>query len=68
MSLSKLIDSGNVFELQARALTSFLNGKVSNEELVKRKAEMPIKKKEVSGYLKRYSRLVSSADKGAILK
>ncbi len=40
---------------------------VSDEELAKRKAEMPIKKKEVSGYLKRYAAQVSSADKGAIL-
>ena len=41
--------------------------KVSAEELAKRKAEMPIKKKEVSGYLKRYAAQVSSADKGAII-
>ena len=41
--------------------------KVSDEELQKRKAEMPIKKKEVSGYLKRYASQVSSADKGAII-
>ena len=42
--------------------------KVSDEELEKRKAEMPIKKKEnITGYLKRYSAMVSSADKGAII-
>ena len=41
--------------------------KVSAEELAKRKAEMPLKKKEVSGYLKRYAMQVSSADKGAII-
>ena len=41
--------------------------KVSAEELAKRKAEMPLKKKEVSGYLKRYAEQVSSADKGAII-
>ena len=40
---------------------------VSDEELAKRKAEMPIKNKEVSGYLKRYAAQVSSADKGAII-
>ncbi|MBQ9117587.1 MAG: dihydroxy-acid dehydratase [Clostridia bacterium] len=40
---------------------------VSDEEIAKRKAEMPIKKKEVSGYLKRYAAMVSSADKGAII-
>ena len=42
--------------------------KVSDEELNRRKAEMPIKKKEnITGYLKRYSAMVSSADKGAII-
>ena len=41
--------------------------KVSAEELEKRKQEMPLKKKEVSGYLKRYAAQVSSADKGAII-
>ncbi len=40
---------------------------VSDEELAKRKKEMPIKRKEVSGYLKRYAAQVSSADKGAII-
>lgn len=42
--------------------------KVSEEELANRKEEMPILKKEnVTGYLKRYAKLVSSADKGAII-
>ncbi|MEF2608109.1 MAG: dihydroxy-acid dehydratase [Faecalicoccus sp.] len=42
--------------------------KVSEEELAKRKEEMQILKKEnVTGYLKRYTKLVSSADKGAII-
>lgn len=42
--------------------------KVDEEELAKRKKEMPIlEKKDVKGYLKRYASLVSSADKGAIL-
>ena len=41
--------------------------KVSDEELAKRKAETTLKKKEVSGYLKRYAEQVSSADKGAII-
>lgn len=41
---------------------------VSDEELEKRKAEMPILKKDnVKGYLKRYASMVSSADQGAIL-
>ena len=41
--------------------------KVSDEELAKRKAEIVLKKKQVSGYLKRYAEQVSSADKGAII-
>ncbi len=42
--------------------------KVSDEELEARKAEMPIKRKtDITGYLKRYSAMVSSADKGAII-
>ena len=41
---------------------------VDEEEIEKRKAEMPIMKKEgITGYLKRYSMMVSSADKGAII-
>ena len=42
--------------------------KVSDDEIARRKAEMPIKRKEnITGYLKRYSQMVSSADKGAII-
>ena len=42
--------------------------KVSDDELAKRKTEMVIKKKEnLTGYLKRYAQMVSSADKGAII-
>ena len=41
---------------------------VSDEEIESRKKEMPIKKKEnITGYLKRYANMVSSADKGAII-
>jgi len=41
---------------------------VSDEELELRKKSMPIKKKEnISGYLKRYAAMVSSADKGAVI-
>ncbi len=41
---------------------------VSEEELAKRKAETTLKiKTDIKGYLRRYSRMVSSADKGAIL-
>lgn len=42
--------------------------KVSDEEIEKRRAEMPIlEKTDITGYLKRYSKMVSSADKGAII-
>lgn len=42
--------------------------KVSDEIIEKRKQEMPIKvKKDVTGYLARYAKMVSSADKGAII-
>ncbi len=40
---------------------------ISSEELAKRKANTVLKKKQVSGYLKRYASQVSSADKGAII-
>lgn len=41
---------------------------ISDEELEKRKQTMPILKKDhLTGYLKRYAKLVSSADKGAII-
>lgn len=42
--------------------------KISDEELEERKKTMPLlEKPELTGYLKRYSKLVSSADKGAII-
>ncbi|MCM1364145.1 MAG: dihydroxy-acid dehydratase [Faecalibacterium sp.] len=42
--------------------------KISDEEIEKRKKEMPIlEKTDITGYLKRYSKMVSSADKGAII-
>ncbi len=41
---------------------------VSDEELARRREQMPILKKEhLSGYLKRYAAMVSSADRGAII-
>lgn len=45
-----------------------LNLKVSDEVLTERKKNWTPKKKEVSGYLARYAALVTSADKGAVLK
>lgn len=41
---------------------------IDEDEIEKRKAEMPIReKKDVKGYLKRYAAMVSGADKGAVL-
>ncbi|MBE5753172.1 MAG: dihydroxy-acid dehydratase [Clostridiales bacterium] len=41
--------------------------KISCEEFEKRKEKTVLKKKEVTGYLRRYREQVSSADKGAII-
>ncbi len=42
--------------------------KIPESELEARRKEMPIKvKTDITGYLKRYSKMVSSADKGAII-
>lgn len=42
--------------------------KVSEEEIARRKGETTLKvKTDIKGYLKRYSKIVSSADKGAII-
>ncbi|MDO4743252.1 MAG: dihydroxy-acid dehydratase [bacterium] len=42
---------------------------VSPEELEERKKTMPLKEKtDITGYLKRYSQMVSSADKGAVIE
>ena len=59
------VKDGDIISIDIPNYSIKLN--VSDEELAKRKAEMPLKKKEVSGYLKRYAEQVSSADKGAII-
>ncbi|MFA6815221.1 MAG: dihydroxy-acid dehydratase [Lentisphaeria bacterium] len=42
---------------------------ISEEDFIQRRASMPLRKpKELSGYLKRYAQLVSSADCGAVFK
>ena len=48
--------------------TAALFSGISDEELAERRKTMPIKKKDnITGYLKRYADMVSSADKGAII-
>jgi hypothetical protein len=59
-------DAGGNYSVDINANT--INLKVSDEELARRRANWTPKTKEVSGYLKRYRRLVTSADKGAILE
>ncbi len=59
------VKNGDIISIDIPNYSIKLN--VSDEELAKRKAETVLKKKEVSGYLKRYAAQVSSADKGAII-
>ncbi len=59
------VKDGDIISIDIPNYSISLN--VSAEELEKRKGEMPVKKKQVTGYLKRYAEQVSSADKGAII-
>ncbi len=59
------VQNGDEIEIDIPNYSIKLN--VSEEELAKRKQTTVLKKKEVSGYLKRYAAQVSSADKGAII-
>ncbi|MDD3253459.1 MAG: dihydroxy-acid dehydratase [Lachnospiraceae bacterium] len=61
-----LVEEGDLIAIDINANT--INMKVSDEELAKRRAAWTPKIKEVSGYLKRYAQLVTSADQGAVLK
>ena len=60
------VKDGDIISINIPAYSIEL--KVSDGELARRRAEMPIKRKEnLTGYLKRYAAMVSSADKGAII-
>lgn len=62
-----LIEEGDIIAIDIPANT--INVKVSDEELEKRKASWKPKEPKVkTGYLARYASMVTSADKGAILK
>mgnify|MGYP002622500037 CR=1 FL=1 len=67
-------DEGNVSVREGDKITLDINNykihlEVSDEELARRKAEWKAPAPKVStGYLARYAKLVSSADKGAILQ
>ena len=61
-----LVEEGDMIAIDINVNTITL--KVSDEELARRRANWTPKKKEVTGYLKRYAQLVTSADKGAVLQ
>ena len=61
-----LVEEGDMIAIDINANTITL--KVSDEELARRRANWTPKKKEVTGYLKRYAQLVTSADPGAVLQ
>ncbi|MCI8517170.1 MAG: dihydroxy-acid dehydratase [Hungatella sp.] len=61
-----LVEEGDVISIDINA--NAINMNVSDEELARRRSTWTPRTKEVTGYLKRYQRLVTSADKGAILE
>jgi len=62
-----LVEEGDIIAIDLEACT--LNVKLSDEELASRKAKwQPREPKINTGYVARYAKLVTSADKGAILK
>ena len=60
-----VIQEGDIIHIDIP--NNVLEVKISQEELDRRMAAFVPKKKELSGYLKRYAALVSSGAKGAIL-
>ncbi len=60
-----LVQEGDIISIDINANT--INVLVSDEELAKRREGWTPKMKDVDGYLKRYRRQVTSADKGAVL-
>lgn len=62
-----LIEEGDIISIDIPANT--INVKVSDEELASRKAKwQPREPKVTKGYLARYAKMVTSADKGAVLE
>ena len=60
------VQDGDMISINIPAYSISLE--VSDEEIAKRKAAFTPKQKEnITGYLKRYAKMVSSADKGAII-
>ncbi|MBQ3783593.1 MAG: dihydroxy-acid dehydratase [Lachnospiraceae bacterium] len=61
-----LVEEGDIISIDIPSYS--LNVKVSDEELAKRKEKWQPKEKEVSGYLARYSKMVTSGNRGAVLE
>ena len=62
-----LVEEGDIIEIDINANT--INMRVSEEELAARKAKWQPRTPQVTtGYLKRYAKLVTSADRGAVLE
>ncbi len=61
-----LVEEGDIISIDIPGLS--LNVKVSDEEMAKRKEKWQPKEKEVSGYLARYSKMVTSGNRGAVLE
>lgn len=60
-----IVNEGDIISIDIQA--NKIELKVSDEEIAERMKNFVPKKKELSGYLKRYASLVSSGAKGAIL-
>ena len=61
-----LVKDGDIISIDMNKYSITLE--VSDEELDKRRKEQKPPVKNLSGYLKRYAALVTSADKGAVFK
>lgn len=60
------VKEGDMIEIDIPNYT--INLLVSEEEMAKRRSEMKIKSRDgIKGYLKKYAKMVTSADKGAVL-
>jgi dihydroxy-acid dehydratase len=60
------VQDGDIISINIPAYSISLE--VSDEEIARRKAAFtPMQKENITGYLKRYAKMVSSADKGAII-
>ena len=60
------VEDGDIISIDMTKYS--INLEVSNEELERRKQKTAIKTKDLTGYLKRYAKSVTSANEGAILK